>query len=93
MHAETRDRTGDLQIFSLTLFQLSYRGFCTMLQELYLSHSGNNHANPPDFGSQVVWLSWVVDVKVIIIECQGQRYTPCGTRPAIFGLEVRRLVH
>ena len=26
--AETRDRTGDLQIFSLTLSQLSYRGFC-----------------------------------------------------------------
>ena len=25
-HAETRDRTGDLQIFSLTLSQLSYRG-------------------------------------------------------------------
>ena len=25
--AETRDRTGDLQIFSLTLSQLSYRGF------------------------------------------------------------------
>ena len=24
--AETRDRTGDLQIFSLTLSQLSYRG-------------------------------------------------------------------
>ena len=26
--AETRDRTGDLQIFSLTLSQLSYRGWC-----------------------------------------------------------------
>ena len=26
-YAETRDRTGDLQIFSLTLSQLSYRGF------------------------------------------------------------------
>ena len=26
VHAETRDRTGDLQIFSLTLSQLSYRG-------------------------------------------------------------------
>ena len=26
MHAETRDRAGDLQIFSLTLSQLSYRG-------------------------------------------------------------------
>ena len=25
-HAETRDRSGDLQIFSLTLSQLSYRG-------------------------------------------------------------------
>merc|ERR1711884_989858 len=25
-HAETRDRTGDLQIFSLTLSQLRYRG-------------------------------------------------------------------
>ena len=28
-HAETRDRTGDLQIFSLTLSQLSYRGLET----------------------------------------------------------------
>ena len=28
-NAETRDRTGDLQIFSLTLSQLSYRGSCT----------------------------------------------------------------
>ena len=27
-YAETRDRTGDLQIFSLTLSQLSYRGKC-----------------------------------------------------------------
>ena len=27
MFAATRDRTGDLQIFSLTLSQLSYRGF------------------------------------------------------------------
>ena len=27
-HAETRGRTGDLQIFSLTLSQLSYRGSC-----------------------------------------------------------------
>ena len=28
-HAETRDRTGDLQIFSLTLSQLSYRGYAS----------------------------------------------------------------
>ena len=26
LNAETRDRAGDLQIFSLTLSQLSYRG-------------------------------------------------------------------
>ena len=30
LFAETRDRTGDLQIFSLTLSQLSYRGFTTL---------------------------------------------------------------
>ena len=29
-YAETRDRTGDLQIFSLTLSQLSYRGHVTI---------------------------------------------------------------
>ena len=29
---ETRDRTGDLQIFSLTLSQLSYRGLWEDLQ-------------------------------------------------------------
>ena len=28
--AETRDRAGDLQIFSLTLSQLSYRGSCAI---------------------------------------------------------------
>ena len=28
-NAETRDRTGDLQIFGLTLSQLSYRGSCS----------------------------------------------------------------
>ena len=33
--AETRDRTGDLQIFSLTLSQLSYRGmFATALTNI-----------------------------------------------------------
>ena len=32
-HAETRDRTGDLQIFSLTLSQLSYRGLILILKE------------------------------------------------------------
>ena len=30
--AETRDRTGDLQIFSLTLSQLSYRGELTLIK-------------------------------------------------------------
>ena len=30
--AETRDRAGDLQIFSLTLSQLSYRGSAVRLQ-------------------------------------------------------------
>ena len=29
-HAEIRDRTGDLQIFGLTLSQLSYRGSCVL---------------------------------------------------------------
>ena len=32
-YAETRDRTGDLQIFSLTLSQLSYRGCYLFLSE------------------------------------------------------------
>ena len=31
-YAETRDRTGDLQIFGLTLSQLSYRGFMQIAQ-------------------------------------------------------------
>ena len=29
-NAETRDRTGDLQIFGLTLSQLSYRGLASV---------------------------------------------------------------
>ena len=33
-NAETRDRTGDLQIFGLTLSQLSYRG-CVLVSHLY----------------------------------------------------------
>ena len=35
-HAETRDRTGDLQIFSLTLSQLSYRGRSGMAAALVM---------------------------------------------------------
>ena len=31
-YAETRDRTGDLQIFGLTLSQLNYRGFMQTAQ-------------------------------------------------------------
>ena len=31
MYAETRDRAGDLQIFSLTLSQLSYRGLASVV--------------------------------------------------------------
>ena len=38
MRAETRDRTGDLQIFGLTLSQLSYRGHTKI---------ATNAANPP----------------------------------------------
>ena len=48
MHAETRDRTGDLQIFSLTLSQLSYRGSCEFWQLqrhcIYAKQSGNTAA-------------------------------------------------
>ena len=33
--AETRDRTGDLQIFGLTLSQLSYRGYVFKCQTLH----------------------------------------------------------
>ena len=39
-NAETRDRTGDLQIFSLTLSQLSYRGDTSLLKCLHLSSGG-----------------------------------------------------
>ena len=38
--AETRDRTGDLQIFSLTLSQLSYRGQMHMDVALLISTRG-----------------------------------------------------
>ena len=31
-NAETRDRTGDFQIFGLTLSQLSYRGLMTWIE-------------------------------------------------------------
>ncbi len=31
MHAETRNRAGELQIFSLTLSQLSYRGLASVV--------------------------------------------------------------
>ena len=37
-NAETRDRTGDLQIFSLTLSQLSYRGSGLFLGSLSSVH-------------------------------------------------------
>ena len=35
VHAETRDRTGDLQIFSLTLSRLSYSGTLYMMTDLF----------------------------------------------------------
>ena len=37
--AETRDRTGDLQIFGLTLSQLSYRGLMQTSQRCLLRRS------------------------------------------------------
>ena len=47
-HAETRDRTGDLQIFSLTLSQLSYRGL-EMRQQIWVcSYSAHNEDMPVD---------------------------------------------
>ena len=33
--AEARDRTGDLQIFGLTLSQLSYRGLKSMISKTF----------------------------------------------------------
>ena len=45
--AETRDRTGDLQIFSLTLPQLSYRGCwqaCALMS--YRRCNGNAATSP-----------------------------------------------
>ena len=42
-NAETRDRTGDLQIFGLTLSQLSYRGRCVnKIENLYMETDGNS---------------------------------------------------
>ena len=57
-NAETRDRAGDLQIFSLTLSQLSYRGSCTQatspvtwtwasLSRSLPPRSQENQARPP----------------------------------------------
>ena len=40
-HAETRDRTGDLQIFGLTLSQLSYRGLMTSTRVEIYPHCGS----------------------------------------------------
>ena len=44
-HAETRDRTGDLQIFSLTLSQLSCRGLCYKACELFLLEIPSNKSS------------------------------------------------
>ena len=49
-NAETRDRTGDLQIFSLTLSQLSYRGRCKPV------HAAQNLPDWPRHGLKA--LSW-----------------------------------
>ena len=57
-NAKTRDRAGDLQIFSLTLSQLSYRGSCTQetspvtwtwasLSRSIPQRSQENQAQPP----------------------------------------------
>ena len=47
--AETRDRTGDLQIFSLTLSQLSYRGMFAGAPTIL------SQANPRKCRSKYVW--------------------------------------
>ena len=44
--AETRDRTGDLQSFSLTLSQLSYRGY--VLNAMPKLSPNNNYAHLVD---------------------------------------------
>ena len=49
-NAETRDRTGDLQIFSLTLSQLSYRGVIVWSEALVISDHG---ARVPLCGSSI----------------------------------------
>ena len=37
--AETRDQTGDLQIFGLTLSQLSYRGLLLIVADSFATHA------------------------------------------------------
>ena len=52
--AETRDRTGDLQIFSLTLSQLSYRGsdgWLLCLQALSVAREEPNQLQHSHIGS------------------------------------------
>ena len=43
-NAETQDRTGDLQIFSLTLSQLSYGGQCEVAFHLHCCHRNSHTA-------------------------------------------------
>ena len=48
-HAETWDRTGDLQIFSLTLSQLSYRGIGLVQADPIKTFVWEHHSGPPQF--------------------------------------------
>ena len=48
-NAETRDRTGDLQIFSLTLSQLSYRGIGLVQADPIKTFVWEHHSGPPQF--------------------------------------------
>jgi hypothetical protein len=47
LRAETRDRTGDLQIFGLTLSQLSYRGH-TGIATIAANPKPANHMHQPE---------------------------------------------
>ena len=60
-YAETRDRTGDLQIFSLTLPQLSYRGLAAWFQS-------SISRKPPGYFMQANIMPWLPQLALANVE-------------------------
>ena len=102
-NAETRDRTGDLQIFSLTLSQLSYRGIGVVQADPIKIFVWEHHSGPPQFlpRSPHVYISpsldfatfWICLCEEIVAEKMGGRSHLRAPRNSDTKKAILRMLH